>query len=42
MIQYYLDLLAEPEGIEAFDRVISEAVRPHGAVVDLGSGIGYS
>ncbi len=40
MIQFYLDLLADPERIEVFDRAISETVRPHDAVVDLGSGIG--
>ena len=40
MIQFYLDLLADSERIEAFGRVISEAVRPHDAIVDLGSGIG--
>ncbi len=40
MIPYYLDLLADPERIEAFDRAIGEAVRPHDVVVDLGCGIG--
>jgi predicted RNA methylase len=40
VIQFYLDLLADPERIEAFDRVIGEAVRPHDAVVDLVCGVG--
>ena len=40
MIPYYLDLLADPERIEAFDRAIGEAVRPDDVVVDLGCGVG--
>lgn len=40
MIEYYIDLLADPERLAPVERAIREAVRPDDVVVDLGCGVG--